>query len=109
ETELESKEDVGERAAGQCGEGDGFGKREAQSLDPGQLAAELELTRDGLDHRAGDVADPDAGADRAEPDADSEGDRLAEISETRVGGCCEKNAQDASLVFRFDCHADVDG
>ena len=50
---------------------------------------ELGLPRDGLDHRAEDVADADAGPDRAEPDPDAEGDRLAEVGEACIGGLCE--------------------
>ena len=57
---------------------------------PGQLAAELGLAGDGLDHRAEDVADTDAGAERPETDAEREGDRLAGVDAMRLR-CGEKS------------------
>ena len=50
---------------------------------PVQLTAELGLARDRLDHRAEDVADADAGPERAEADAESERDRLAGVDVAR--------------------------
>ena len=50
---------------------------------PGQLTAELGLARDRLDHRAEDVADADAGTERAETDAESQRDRLAGVHVAR--------------------------
>ena len=44
---------------------------------PCELATELGLACDGLDHRGEDVADADAGAEGAETDAEREADRLA--------------------------------
>ena len=107
-----SDEHVGEQAAEERVEDDRLGEREAEPLDAGELPAELGLAGDRLDHGAEDVADADAGADRAEPDADSEGDRLAEVGERRVGGLLRARCPRAllsSLVFRFDGPADVDG
>src|SRR5215210_5841785 len=72
-------EHVGQKAAEQAVEDDGLGEREPEPLDPLQLAAELGLPRDGLDHRAEDVADADAGSERAEADAERERDRLAGV------------------------------
>src|SRR5207247_6075217 len=66
---------------------DRLGEREAEPLDAGELAAELGLARDCLDHRAEDVADADAGADRAETDSDAEGDGLAEVGDVSVDYC----------------------
>ena len=68
-------------------EHDCLGECEAQPLDPLQLAAELGLARDGLDHRGEDVADADAGAERAEADAERETDGLSGLGHvTRRGG-----------------------
>src|SRR5690348_9658700 len=72
-----SDEDVREQAADEAVEDDGLGQREAEPLDALQLAAELRLPRDGLDHRAEDVADADARAERAEADAERQRDRLS--------------------------------
>ena len=74
-----SDEDVREKAADEAVEHDRLGEREAEPLDAGQLTAELRLPGDGLDHRAEDVADADAGPERAEADAEREGDRLAGV------------------------------
>src|SRR5438552_9031584 len=63
--------------AEQSVEHDGLGQREAEPLNPLQLAAELGLACDRLDHRAEDVADADTGAERAEADAEREPDRLS--------------------------------
>src|SRR5206468_2354736 len=60
-------EDVGEDRAEQAVEDDGLGQREAEPLNPLELAAELGLPCDRLDHRAEDVADAEARAER-EPD-----------------------------------------
>ena len=61
-------EHVAEQAADETVEDDGLGEGEAEPLDALELAAQLGLPRDRLDHRAEDVADTDAGAERAEAD-----------------------------------------
>ena len=48
------------------------------------LVAHLRLAGDRLDHLAEDVADADAGADRAEAGADAERDRLAGVGAVRL-------------------------
>jgi hypothetical protein len=50
---------------------------------------------DGLDHRAEDVADADAGSERAEADAQREGDRLAGVG--AVFGCGEEEERGKHL------------
>ena len=52
---------------------------------PCKLAAQLGLPGDRLDHRAEDVADADAGAERAEADAEREADRLAGLRDVARG------------------------
>src|SRR5213595_3364682 len=74
-----SDQDVGEQAADQAVEDDRLGEGEAEPHDPLQLAAQLRLARDRLDHRAEDVADADAGVERTEADAERERDRLPRI------------------------------
>src|SRR6476659_518253 len=81
-----SDEDVGEEPADEAVEHHGLGQREAEPLDALELAAELWLPRDGLDHRSEDVADADAGAERAEADTEGEGDRLARVGAVRGVG-----------------------
>src|SRR4051794_37055229 len=82
-----SNQDVGEQAADEAVEHDGLGEREAEPLDALQLTTELGLTRDRLDHRAEDVPDADAGAERAEADTKSECNRLAGLDRVaRRGG-----------------------
>ncbi len=71
--------DVGEQAADQAVEHDSLGEREAEPLDALQLTAQLGLARNRLDHRPEDVADADAGSQRAEANAESECDRLAGV------------------------------
>ena len=66
-----------------------------EPLDARELGAELGLAGDRLDHRAEDVADADAGADRAETDADAEGDGLAGVGDVPVVAAKERG-QDAS-------------
>src|SRR5215467_12132451 len=83
-----SDQDVGEQAADQAVEHDGLGEREAEPLDALELAAQLGLPGDGLDHRAEDVPDADTGAEGAEPDAEREGDRLARVGDRARS--CEK-------------------
>src|SRR2546428_9249920 len=84
-------ETVRKERAGQAVEADRLRQREAEPLDPLQLAAELGLACDRLDHRAEDVADADAGAERAETDAEREPDRLPGFCDVaRRGG--EKSA-----------------
>ena len=98
--------------AEQAVEHDGLGQCEAEPLDALELAAELGLAGDRLDHRAEDVADADAGAERAEADAEGEADRLAGLRDVagawrRAGA--ELRACAFLLVFRLDRRADVDG
>src|SRR4051812_47776422 len=81
-----SDEDVREDRAEQAVEHDGLGEREAQPLDALQLAAQLGLAGDRLDHRAEDVADADAGAERAEADAEREADGLPGLRDVAGGG-----------------------
>ena len=61
-------------------EHDRLGQREAEPLDARDLFAHLGLAGHRLDHLAEDVADADARADRAEPGADAERDRLAGLA-----------------------------
>src|SRR5437763_4400064 len=72
-----SDQDVREQPADEAVEDDGLGQREAEPLDALELAPELRLPGDRLDHRAEDDPDADAGTGRAEPDSESEPDRLA--------------------------------
>src|SRR5213083_2913376 len=78
-------QDVREDRTEQAVEDDRFGEGEAEPLDALQLAAQLGLAGDRLDHRAEDVADADAGAERAEADAEREADGLAGFGD--VAGC----------------------
>src|SRR5256885_17179224 len=79
-------EDVREDRAEQAVEDDGLGHREAEPLDALELAAELGLACDRLDHRAEDVADADAGAERTEADAEREPDCLPCFGDVARGG-----------------------
>jgi hypothetical protein len=72
-------EEEGDQAEDERVEGDGLGQREAEPADALQLVLHLGLAGDRLDLLAEDEADADAGADRAEPGADAEGDRLAGV------------------------------
>src|SRR5438477_12535672 len=72
--------------AEQAVEHDGLGQREAEPLDALELAAELGLACDRLDHRAEDVADADAGAERTEADAEREPDCLPCFGDLARGG-----------------------
>src|SRR5688500_12385383 len=69
-------EHVGEQSADEPVEDDGLRQREPEPLDARQLAAELRLARDRLDHRREDQPDAHAGADGAEADPQRERDRL---------------------------------
>src|SRR5205809_522166 len=71
-----SDEDICEQTADQAVEHDRFRQCEAEPLDALELAAQLGLAGDCLDHRTEDVADADAGAERAETDAERERDGL---------------------------------
>ena len=77
----ESSSGAVEQAADQAVEDDRLGEGEAQPLDAGQLAPQLRLPRDCLDHRAEDVADADPGAERAQADPERERDRLAGVGD----------------------------
>src|SRR5947209_6497223 len=79
-------EHVGEQAADEAVEHDRLGEREAEPLDALQLTPELGLAGDRLDHRAEDVPDADAGAERAEADAQGKADRLAGLRHVPRGG-----------------------
>src|SRR5215212_10674434 len=74
-----SDQDVSEQAADQAVEDNGLGEGEPEPHDPLQLAAQLGLARDRLDHRAEDVPDADACTEGAEADAERERDRLPRI------------------------------
>src|SRR5205085_4307404 len=78
-------EDEGEQAAEEAVEHDRLCEREAEPHDSLQLAAELRLAGDRLDHRREDRADADACAHGAEPDTEAEGDRLALFDLRRSG------------------------
>src|SRR6185295_6004949 len=54
-----SDQHVGEETTDQAVEHDRLGEREPEPLDALELATQLGLARDGLDHRAEDVADAD--------------------------------------------------
>src|SRR6185437_262249 len=69
-------QDVREDRAKQAVEDDRLGECEAEPLDALQLAAQLGLAGDRLDHRGEDVADADTGAESAEADAHRKADRL---------------------------------
>src|ERR1043165_7689898 len=86
ESPPRSDEDVGEQAADEAVEDDRLGERDPEPLDARELAAELGLAGDRLDHRAEDVADADAGTERAEADAERERDRLAGLRDVAGGG-----------------------
>ena len=78
---------VGEQAADQAVEHDGLWKGLSPShWMPVELALELGLPRDRLDHRPEDVPDADTGAERAEADTESERDRLAGVGPVVDGG-----------------------
>src|SRR5438552_19202316 len=66
-----------EEPADEAVENDCLGEREAEPHDALQLAAQLRLPRDRLDHGREDGADTDAGAERAEAHAEAEPERLA--------------------------------
>ena len=70
-------EEEGDQAEDERVEGDRLGQREAEPADRLQLVLHLGLAGDRLDLLAEDDPDADAGADRAEPGADAERDRLA--------------------------------
>src|SRR2546429_1866546 len=70
-------QDVGEDRAEQAVEHDRLGQGEAEPLDALELAAELGLAGDGLDHRREDVSDADTRTKGPETDAERESDGLA--------------------------------
>src|SRR6476619_6411156 len=86
ESPPRSDEDVGEQAADEAVEDDRLREREAEPLDARQLAAELWLASDRLDHRAEDVADADAGAQGTEAHSERERYGLSSIAAVRGGG-----------------------
>src|SRR6186997_2255248 len=99
-----SDEDEREDPAQQPVEDDRLAECEAEPHDALQLATQLRLARDRLDHRAEDVADADAGPDRAESDTECQGNCLALIRD--VTGCFEeKKLHVASLMLRLDRRA----
>src|SRR5436309_3540982 len=85
-----SDQDVREQPADEAVEDDGLGQREAEPLDALELAPELGLPGDRLDHRAEDVSDADAGAERAEADAECESDGLPGLRD--VARSCGENS-----------------
>src|SRR5215831_1110108 len=89
-------QDVGEDRAEEPVEDDRLGQREAEPLDALQLTAKLRLAGDGLDHRAEDVADADAGAERAEADAQGKADGLPGLGHI-AGSRGEKSAHVSSF------------
>src|SRR5437899_9079582 len=78
-------QDVGKDGAEQAVEHDRLGQGEAEPLDALQLAAQLRLAGDRLDHRTEDVADADACAERAEADAERQTDGLAGLGHVAGG------------------------
>src|SRR5688500_6767117 len=64
-------EEEGDQTEDERVEGDSLGEGESEPADALQLARHLGLARHRLDLLAEDDADADAGADRAEPGADS--------------------------------------
>jgi len=66
-----------EEAADEPVADDRLGEREAKPHDPLQLASQLGLPGDGLDHRGEDGPDADSGPEGAEPHAEPETERLA--------------------------------
>src|SRR3954465_1024847 len=98
-----SDEDVREDRAEQAVEHDGLGEREAQPLDALELAAELGLAGDRLDHRAEDVADADTGAERAEADTHGEAARLPGLRDVagRGGEKCSEHVVPPSAPARL--------
>src|SRR3954452_9840094 len=73
---IRLREEEGGQAEDERVEHDRLGQGEAEPLDRRDLVAHLGLTCDRLDYLAEDVADADAGPDRAEPRADAEGEAL---------------------------------
>src|SRR3954454_4634055 len=85
-------QDVGEQAADQAVEDDGLGEGEPEPHDPLQLAAQLGLARDRLDHRAEDVPDAAASPEGAEAAAERERDAVPGIG--AVADSREKSSSD---------------
>ena len=82
---LQGLEEERDQAEDERVEGDRLAEREAEPADRLELVPHLGLAGDRLDLLAEDDADADAGADRAEPGADAEGDRLAGVGDACVG------------------------
>src|SRR4051794_29513874 len=78
-------ENEGEDRAEQAVEHDRLGQGEAEPLDALELATELGLAGDGLDHRSEDVADADTGTEGTEADTHCKANRLAGLR--HVAGC----------------------
>src|SRR5215207_7389978 len=76
ELHVSGLEEEGDEAEDERVEGDRLGLREAEPADALKLVFHLRLAGDRLDLLTEDEADADTGADRAEPSADAEGDRL---------------------------------
>jgi hypothetical protein len=77
-------EEEGDQAEDERVEGDGLGQGEAEPANLLQLVLHLGLAGDRLDLLTEDEADADAGADRAQPGANAECDRLAGIGDAGV-------------------------
>ena len=111
--EHDLHQDVAEESADEAVEHDCLGERESEPHQALELAAQLRLAGDGLDHGAEDVADAGAGSCGAQPDAEREGDRLAGADDgaswpsARAERCW--SIRKVSLVFGLDRRADVDG
>src|SRR3712207_9560976 len=75
--------------------------RSAEPLDARDLLAHLGLARHRLDHLAEDVADADAGADRAEAGADAERDRLEAVADLSLGERGKKRDEVHGVLLGF--------
>src|SRR5262245_327053 len=92
-------QDVAEQAAEEAVEHDGLGEGEAEPHQALELAAQLRLAGDGLDHRAEDEADARAGAGGAEADAERQRDRLAGVDDVARRCGYEKTAEHAGSLL----------
>src|SRR5262245_10585813 len=106
-------EEEGDQPEDEGVEGDRLGERETEPADRLKVVLHLRLAGDRLDFLAEDEADPDAGADRAEPGADAERDRLAGVGHASVGDAARGDGQWVNhncsfLVGLGDRAADVD-
>src|SRR5690606_3091051 len=91
-------EEEGDETEDERVEGDRLGQREAEPADALELVFHLRLTGYRLDLLAEDEADADAGADRAEPGADAERDRLAGVGHAFVGDLGNREGREIHRV-----------